>query len=149
MYLFCISCKQIVATIKVPTLVYNVFLMRKGRSPSYAVCNFSCISFYKRPDYGSQLQLKHVDLKKWIKTSVLWDWFNTRASGIVSSQNFSPLSDRNLLLTTVFNGSYTRIQTTSKYFSKQQVKPKCYGKEHGLSNSVKTASQNEGYCSES
>jgi hypothetical protein len=45
--------------------------MRKGRFPYYAVYHFSCISFYKRPDYGSQLQLKHVVLNKWIKTSVL------------------------------------------------------------------------------
>jgi len=30
MYLFCISCKQIVATIKVPTLVYQTALDHEG-----------------------------------------------------------------------------------------------------------------------
>lgn len=36
----------------------------KGQIPSYAVQNFSCIIFHKRPDDALQLQLKHTAVKK-------------------------------------------------------------------------------------
>ena len=43
--------------------IYDVFLKLRGRSP-YAVYNFSCITVYRRPDDGSQLQLKYADVEK-------------------------------------------------------------------------------------
>jgi hypothetical protein len=38
--------------------VDNVFLMRKGRSPSYAAYYISCINIYRRPEGGSQSDVK-------------------------------------------------------------------------------------------
>jgi hypothetical protein len=42
-----------------------------------AIYNFPVAMFIKRPDGGSQLQLKHVDVNKLIKTGVVCDCFDT------------------------------------------------------------------------
>jgi hypothetical protein len=36
----------------------------KGRSPSYAAYNFSCINIYRKPDGGLQSEMKHVAMNK-------------------------------------------------------------------------------------
>jgi len=51
--------------------------MRNRRS--YALYNFSCIIFYRRPDNGLQSKPKHEAWIKVVKTSVVCDWFNTYA----------------------------------------------------------------------
>jgi hypothetical protein len=47
------------------------FLCEREVSFLCSIISFSCISVYKRPDDGSQLEPKHVAMNKLTKTSVL------------------------------------------------------------------------------